>query len=140
MNIGVETEKIEFKKTTGELLEGITSLASMLNKNGYGLLYFGVKDNVSFTNYYIVRRSICHYIIMCIFCTGCSSKVTATWFTHDSPLHIDAMRNETAIDKKRIYDRVFEMCVLVQMKGSSKRKASADNKIKMLRELNNRDE
>ena len=45
MNIGVETEKIEFKKTTGELKEGITSLASMLNKNGYGVLYFGVKDN-----------------------------------------------------------------------------------------------
>ena len=45
MNIGVETEKIEFKKTTGELREGITSLASMLNKNGYGLLYFGIKDN-----------------------------------------------------------------------------------------------
>ena len=38
MNIGVETEKIEFKKTTGELREGITSLASMLNKNGYGIL------------------------------------------------------------------------------------------------------
>lgn len=45
MNIGVETEKVEFKKTTGELREGITSLASMLNKNGYGVLYFGVKDN-----------------------------------------------------------------------------------------------
>ncbi|MBQ3783464.1 MAG: putative DNA binding domain-containing protein [Lachnospiraceae bacterium] len=45
MNIGLETEKIEFKKTTGELREGITSLASMLNKNGYGILYFGVKDN-----------------------------------------------------------------------------------------------
>ena len=45
MNIGVETEKIEFKKTTGELREGITSLASMLNKNGYGILYFGIKDN-----------------------------------------------------------------------------------------------
>lgn len=40
MNIGVETEKIEFKKSTGELKEGITSLASMLNKNGYGVLYF----------------------------------------------------------------------------------------------------
>jgi len=45
VNIGVETEKIEFKRTTGELREGITSLASMLNKNGYGILYFGVKDN-----------------------------------------------------------------------------------------------
>ncbi len=45
MNIGAETENIEFKKTTGELKEGIISLTSMLNKNGYGVLYFGVKDN-----------------------------------------------------------------------------------------------
>ena len=45
MNIGAETEWIEFKKTTGELKEGIVSIASMLNKNGYGTLYFGVKDN-----------------------------------------------------------------------------------------------
>lgn len=34
MNIGMETELIEFKKSTGELKEGIISLASMLNKNG----------------------------------------------------------------------------------------------------------
>ena len=45
MNIGVETESLEFKKTTGEIREGIISLSSMLNKNGYGTLYFGVKDN-----------------------------------------------------------------------------------------------
>jgi predicted HTH transcriptional regulator len=45
MNIGAETETIEFKKTTGELREGIISLSSMLNKNAYGTLYFGVKDN-----------------------------------------------------------------------------------------------
>lgn len=31
-NIGFETEKIEFKKSTGELKEGIISLSSMLNK------------------------------------------------------------------------------------------------------------
>ena len=46
MNIGAETEWIEFKKTTGELKEGIISIASMLNKNGYGTLYFGVKERV----------------------------------------------------------------------------------------------
>ena len=45
MNIGAETEIREYKKTTGELKEGIISLGSMLNKNGYGTLYFGVKDN-----------------------------------------------------------------------------------------------
>lgn len=45
MNIGAETEICEYKKTTGELKEGIISLGSMLNKNGYGTLFFGVKDN-----------------------------------------------------------------------------------------------
>lgn len=45
MNIGVETERTEFKKTTGELREAVVSLASMLNKNGFGVLYFGIKDN-----------------------------------------------------------------------------------------------
>ena len=45
MNIGPETEVREYKKTTGELKEGIISLGSMLNKHGYGTLYFGVKDN-----------------------------------------------------------------------------------------------
>ena len=45
MNLGPETEIIEYKKTTGELREGIVSLGSMLNKNGYGTLYFGVKDS-----------------------------------------------------------------------------------------------
>ena len=58
MNIGVETEKIEFKKTTSELKEGITSLASMLNKNGYGVLYFGVKDNGDVTGQQIGKDTL----------------------------------------------------------------------------------
>lgn len=45
MNIGTETEMVEFKKTTGELKEGMISLASMLNKNGKGILYFGVRND-----------------------------------------------------------------------------------------------
>lgn len=45
MNFGMETELVEFKKTTGELKEGMISLASMLNKNGKGTLYFGVKND-----------------------------------------------------------------------------------------------
>lgn len=40
-----ENEFTEFKKTTGELKEGIISLASMLNKSGYGTVYFGIKNN-----------------------------------------------------------------------------------------------
>ena len=45
MNLGNETENIEFKKSISELKEGIISIASMLNKNGHGILYFGVKND-----------------------------------------------------------------------------------------------
>ena len=45
MNIGKENEKTEFKKSTSELHQGIESIASMLNKHGYGELFFGVSDN-----------------------------------------------------------------------------------------------
>lgn len=45
MRIGFETETVEFKKTTGELKEGVISISSMLNKHGYCTLYFGVKND-----------------------------------------------------------------------------------------------
>lgn len=45
MNLGRETEQIEFKKTTSELKEAMASIASILNKHGSGTLYFGVKPN-----------------------------------------------------------------------------------------------
>lgn len=43
--LGEETEQIEFKKSTGELKEGVISIASILNKHGSGKLYFGVKND-----------------------------------------------------------------------------------------------
>ena len=45
MNIGMETELIEFKRSTGELKEAMISLASMLNKTGKAVLYFGVRND-----------------------------------------------------------------------------------------------
>lgn len=45
MNLGKETETLEFKKTTGEMNEAMVSIASILNKHGVGTLYFGVKPN-----------------------------------------------------------------------------------------------
>jgi len=45
LNLGWETETVEFKKSTGELKEGIISLSSMLNKHSDGTVYFGVKNN-----------------------------------------------------------------------------------------------
>ena len=45
MNLGLESETIEFKKSTSELHDGIISLSAMLNKHGEGTVYFGVKNN-----------------------------------------------------------------------------------------------
>ena len=45
MDLGKETETLEFKKTTGELEEAMISISSILNKHGVGALYFGVKPN-----------------------------------------------------------------------------------------------
>jgi len=45
MNLGKETETLEFKKTTGEMKAAMVSIASILNKHGVGTLYFGVKPN-----------------------------------------------------------------------------------------------
>lgn len=45
MNLGKETETLEFKKTTGEMREAMVSIAAILNKHGIGTLYFGVKPS-----------------------------------------------------------------------------------------------
>ena len=44
-NIGKETEQREFKKSTGELKEGIISICAILNKHQSGELYFGVRND-----------------------------------------------------------------------------------------------
>jgi len=43
-NLGEENEKIEFKSTTSEREEAMIAISSMLNKNGFGTIYFGVND------------------------------------------------------------------------------------------------
>ena len=45
MNLGAETETLEFKKTTGELKEAVQSICAILNKHQHGDLYFGVKPD-----------------------------------------------------------------------------------------------
>ncbi len=44
-NIGPEDEYREFKESTAELEEGLIALTAMLNRNGQGVVYFGVRDN-----------------------------------------------------------------------------------------------
>lgn len=45
MNLGIETETLEFKKSTGELKEAVQSICAILNKHQRGELYFGVKTD-----------------------------------------------------------------------------------------------
>lgn len=45
MNIGKESEYVEFKKSTSEIDEAIISIGSMLNKHGRGTVFFGVRNN-----------------------------------------------------------------------------------------------
>lgn len=45
MNLGSETEQVEFRKSTSELREGMESIASILNKHESGQLYFGVRPD-----------------------------------------------------------------------------------------------
>ena len=45
MNLGIETETLEFKKSTGELKEAVQSICAILNKHQHGELYFGVKPD-----------------------------------------------------------------------------------------------
>ena len=47
MNLGSESETVEFKKSTGEHKEALQAVSAMLNKHGNGALYFGVKDDGS---------------------------------------------------------------------------------------------
>ncbi len=45
LNLGIENEILEFKKSTGELKEAIYSICAILNKHQHGELYFGVKPD-----------------------------------------------------------------------------------------------
>lgn len=45
MNLGMEDERTEHKRSTSEMREGMESIASILNKHGHGTLYFGVRND-----------------------------------------------------------------------------------------------
>ena len=45
MNLGPETEYVEYKESTADLDAGCASVAAMLNKHGRGEVFFGVRDN-----------------------------------------------------------------------------------------------
>lgn len=58
MNLGIESETLEFKKTTGEVDKAMDNIASMLNKHGHGTLYFGVSPDGEITGQQISASSL----------------------------------------------------------------------------------
>lgn len=58
MDYKSENETVEFKKSTGELKEGIISLSSMLNKNGERKLYFGVANDATIVGQDIIENTL----------------------------------------------------------------------------------
>lgn len=60
MNLGMEDECTEFKRSTSELREGCESIASILNKHGGGKLYFGVKPDGDVIGQDVSERTLRH--------------------------------------------------------------------------------
>ncbi|MCQ2505836.1 MAG: ATP-binding protein [Lachnospiraceae bacterium] len=50
-------------------------------------------------------------------------------------LSLNIIKDEVSVDKKRIYDRILEMCVPVLITGLSKRKNVATEKLRLLQRL-----
>lgn len=45
MNLGMENETLEFKRSTSECKEAMSSICAMLNKHHYGEVYFGIRPD-----------------------------------------------------------------------------------------------
>lgn len=58
MNLGIETETLEFKKSTGELKEAVQSICAILNKHQHGELYFGVKPDGTVIGQVVTEESL----------------------------------------------------------------------------------
>lgn len=56
-----------------------------------------------------------------------------------SNLELSAIKSEPMLDKARIYDRVLEMCIPVCVKGASKRRGIAEDKMEQMKSILNND-
>ena len=56
--LGIETETLEFKKSTGELKEAVLSICAILNKHQHGELYFGVKPDGTVIGQVVTEESL----------------------------------------------------------------------------------
>ena len=116
MNLGIESEILEFKKTTGEINKAVDNIASMLNKHGHGTLFFGVSPNGEVTGQTIssstlddVARKIKEAIRPMIF-----PEIKTEEIDGKKVIRIDFSGNEKPYSSfgryyKRVFDRTEEM-------------------------------
>lgn len=45
MNLGIESERLEFRKPTREVNQAIDNISSTLSKHGHGVLYSGISPD-----------------------------------------------------------------------------------------------
>lgn len=64
INIGSETEQMEYKKSIGELKEAMFSIVAILNKHQKGELYFGVKNDGTVIGQEVLFPQIKHQKVM----------------------------------------------------------------------------
>lgn len=50
-------------------------------------------------------------------------------------LTLNELKNPQGMDRKRIYDRILEMCVPIYFDGPSRRRETADDKLLIMQEL-----
>lgn len=58
MNLGMENETQEFKFSLSQLDKGLKSLTAMLNRNGYGTVFFGVEDDGTVKGLMIGKKTL----------------------------------------------------------------------------------
>ena len=116
MNLGIESETLEFKKTTGEINKAVDNIASMLNKHGHGTLFFGVSPKGEVTGQAIsssslddVARKIKEAIRPMIF-----PEIKIEEIDGKKVIRIDFSGNEKPYSSygryyKRVFDRTEEM-------------------------------
>lgn len=57
MNLGKESETVEFKESLAQLDEGIKSLTAMLNRSNKGIVYYGIKNDGTFSKKIQIGKS-----------------------------------------------------------------------------------
>ena len=58
MNFRLETETIEYKKSTSELKAAMDSIVAILNKHNKGILYFGIKNNGEVIGQHVSEKTL----------------------------------------------------------------------------------